>query len=130
MRLKDIRDYIDTLGISKYVYMGKMDHKKEYSIGVYHSKRKQPYRTVIGGPELETHGIKEVSILIHWSKSPRETEDMAMRLFETLRDTREVEINNKKIKFIQLLIDEPIDVDVDENGIYEMVIEAAVVYEK
>lgn len=130
MRLEDIRDYVSSLNISEHVYMGKMDHKNDCSIGVYHSKGTRPYRTSIGGPELKSYGIKEVSILIHWNKSPRDTENVSWRLFEELRDARNVVVNNKNIKFIQLLVDEPVNVDTDENGIYEMVIEAAVVYGK
>lgn len=130
MMLSDVRDYIASLGLSEHTYMSKLDHKKEKSIGVYHYKRDGQFKSAIGGSELESYGIKSVSFLVHWNKSPRETENASMALFEALRDTREAEVNNKKIKFIQLFHNEPIDVGTDENGVYEMVIEAAVVYEK
>lgn len=130
MMLEDVRDYIESLELSEHTYMGKLDSKKEKSIGVYHSKRENPYRTAIGGPSLQSYGVKSVSFLVHWNKSPRETEKAATALFEALRDTREVEVNNTTIKFIQLLYNEPTDVGTDDDGIYEMVIDAAVVYEK
>lgn len=130
MMLEDVRDYIDSLKLSEHTYMGKLDGKKEKSIGVYHSKRETPYKTAIGGPSQQSYGMKSVSFLIHWNKSPRDTEKASVALFEALRDTRETKVNETTIKFIQLLYNEPIDVGTDDDGIYEMVIDAAVVYEK
>lgn len=130
MRLEDVRDFIASLKLSEHTYMGKLDSKSEKSIGVYHSKRETPYKTAIGGPSLQSYGVKSVSFLVHWNKSPRETEKAAITLFEALRDTRETKVNNETIKFIQLLHDEPVDVGTDDYGVYEMVIDAAVVYQK
>ena len=130
MMLEDVRDYVESLELSEHTYMGKMDSKKEKSIGVYHSKREKPYRMAIGGPSLQSYGVKSVSFLVHWNKSPRDTEKAAKTLFEALRDTENVTINNRTIKFIQLLYDEPINVGTDDDGVYEMVIDAAVIYEK
>ena len=50
-------------------------------------------------------------------------------MFSAVLDTREASINNTKIKFIQPLSDIQ-DVGTDDSGIYEMVIEAAVIYGK
>lgn len=130
MMLADVRDYIETLKLSEHTYMGKLDSKKDKSIGVYHSKRESSYKTAIGGPSLQSYGVKSVSFLVHWNKSPRDTEKASKELFEALRDTREVKTNETTIKFIQLLVNEPVDVGTDENGIYEMVIEAAIIYER
>ena len=130
MMLEDVRDYIESLGISEHVYMGKLDAKKEKSIGVYNSKHSHPYKTAIGGQELESYGTKYVTLLVHWNKSPRDTEKAAKDLFERVRQAREVTINNMLIKFIHPLTDGPVDVSTDDAGIYEMVIEAAVIYRK
>lgn len=130
MMLADIRDYIASLRMSDYTYMGMLDSKKEKSFGVYNSKHGGTYKTAIGGSDLQSYAMKYVSLLIHWNKSPRETERAAVSLFEKLETVRDVTINDVKIKFIQLLCNEPISVDTDDDGIYEMVIEAAVVYEK
>lgn len=130
MYLSDIRDFIDTLGIADYVYQSKMDAKKDKSIGVYQSKHSSKYTTAIGGVELKSYGIKYVTFLVHWNKSPRETEKASVSLFQKLEKVRETQINNKTIKFIQLLNSEPVDVGTDDAGIYEMVIEAAVIYAK
>ena len=114
MTLENIRDYIDSLEIAKHTYMGKLDHKEEHSIGVYQSKHTGSFKTAIGGSKLESYGIKRISLLVHWNKSPRETENAAMKLFNVLRETSDVVIKESKIKFIQLLYNEPISVGTDE----------------
>ena len=67
--------------------------------------------------------------MVHWNRSPRDTEKAATELFEKLRAARNTEINNETIKFIQPLY-EIQDVGTDDAGIYEMVIEVAVIFEK
>lgn len=130
MMLSDFRDYVSSLGFSEHVYMGKMDSKPDRSIGVYNSKHEQSYKTAIGGPSMRSYGTKQVTILIHWNQSPRETERTAKELFEKLAETNEEKVNDQKIKFIQPLTEEPVDVGTDDSGIYEMIIEAAVIYER
>ena len=129
MMLSDVRDYIESLGIAEHVYMGKLDAKPEKAIGVYNSKHAHAHQTAIGGSELESYGTKYVTLLVHWNRSPWETETMTELLFDMLRRTREQKVNEETIKFIQLLY-EPQDVGTDDAGVYEMVIEAAVIYAK
>lgn len=129
MMLSDVRDYIASLNLANHVYMGKLPDKQEKSIGVYNSKHQRAYQTAIGGPTLESYGTKYVSLLVHWNKSPRDTEKAATALFGAVRAAREVTVNEEAIKFIQPLY-EIQDVGTDDAGIYEMVIEAAVIYVK
>lgn len=129
MTLADIRDYIASLDLADHVYMSKMPDKMDKSIGVYNSKHQYPYKTAIGGSNLESYGTKYVTFLVHWNKSPRDTEQATMNLFEAIKATDEVKIHNETIKFIQPLY-EPQDVGTDDAGIFEMVIEAAVIYNK
>lgn len=129
MMLSDIRDYIASLGIAEHVYMGKMPDKQDKSIGVYNSKHTHAYKTAIGGPDLESYGTKYVTFLVHWNKSPRDTEKAAMALFEALTEAREETINSETIKFIKPLYGIQ-DVGTDDANVYEMVIEAAFIYEK
>ena len=129
MMLADVRDYIDSLGIAEHVYMGKLPDKEDKSVGVYNSKHQNTYHTALGGPSLEGYGEKYVTLLVHWNKSPRETEKAAVELFEKLRTMRDAIVNNETIKFFQPLY--PVqDVGTDDAGIYEMVIEGAFIYEK
>lgn len=131
--LEDVRDYIASLNIVEdngHVYMGKMPDKKDKSIGVYHLKRASPNQIPLGGIKNSSYGIKGISILIHWNKSPRDTERAAVNLFEKLQEARDAAVNNQIIKFINLFVNEPQDVGTDDNGIYEMVIEAGFIYER
>ena len=129
MTLADIRDYVDSLRISEHVYMGKLPDKEDESVGVYNSKHQHTYHTALGGPALEGYGEKYVTLLVHWNKSPRDTEKAATELFEKLKVARDVNVNNETIKFFQPLYDVQ-DVGTDDTGIYEMVIEGVFIYEK
>lgn len=129
MTLADVRDYIASLNLSEHVYMGKLPDKEEKSIGVYNSKHQYPRHVALGGPDQEGYGQKYVTLLVHWNKSPRDTEKVSVELFNKLRRARDATINNETIKFIQPLY-EPQDVGTDDSGIYEMVIEMAVIFEK
>lgn len=130
MMLSDVRDYIDSLSLAEHVYSGKLDAKQEQSIGVYNSKHNQAYKTALGGRDLESYGTKYVTFLIHWNKSQRETEKAADVLFNAVSGAREMAVNGQQIKFIQPLVSGPVDVGTDDAGIYEMVIEAAVIYQR
>lgn len=129
MTLADVRDYIASLNLTKEVYMGKLPDKPERSIGVYNSKHQYPYHGTLGGPNQQGYGIKHITLLVHWNKSPRDTEKVATALFDAINIVRDAKINKTTIKFIQLLYDLQ-DIGTDETGVYEYVIEAAVIYEK
>ena len=130
MYLEDVLELLKGFKLTEHPYMGKLDAKKENSIGIYNSKHPQAFKTAIGGPANESYGTKRVKFLIHGSKSLRSTEKTAMELHEKLRDVWDVEAGASKIKFIQLLNDQPVDVGTDDAGIHEMVIEAVIVYDK
>ena len=129
MTLEDVGDYIDSLDIAEHVYIGKLPAKEDKAIGVYNSKHQHAYHTALGGPSLEGYGEKYVTLLVHWNKSPRDTEKAATALFQRLRTARDEKVNNEKIKFFQPLYDIQ-DVGTDEAGICEMVIEGVVIFEK
>lgn len=129
MTLADVRDYIASLNLTKEVYMGKLPDKPEQSIGVYNSKHQYPPHRTLGGPDWQGYGIKHVTLLVHWNRSPRDTEKAATALFDAMNVARDVKINETTIKFIQLLYDLQ-DIGTDEESVYEYVIEAAVIYEK
>lgn len=129
MTLADVRDYIESLNLTKEVYMGKLPDKPEQSVGIYNSKHQYPYHGTLGGSEQQGYGIKHVTLLVHWNKSPRDTEKAATALFDAINVVRDVKINETTIKFIQSLYDMQ-DIGTDDAGVYEYVIEAAVIYER
>ena len=132
LSLKDIADYISSLGIvdKDRIWIGKLQDKVDKSIGVYPLKRSGVQRVPIGGMKSTDYDTKQISILIHWNRSVLEAENVANTLFHLIMDTRNVMINEQNILFIQLLVPEPVQVGTDDYGIYEYVIEAEVFYEK
>lgn len=128
--LEDVRDYIAGLNIAAddNVYMGKIDNKKEKSIGVYQLKQARAATVSLG--DTGTYKVKSISLLVHWTKSARETEKKAYELYEKLRSVKNVEVNGTNIIYIQMLQEEPVDVDMDESRIYERVIEILIYYER
>lgn len=128
----DVRDYIAGLGIAdnNNVYCGKLDNKKDKSIGVYNLNRQRPPQTAVGGLNNSSYRVKSVSILIHWNTSVRDTEKAAEQLYNMLKDTGNKIINDTKILFTKMQVDEPVDVGTDDKGIFEMVIELDIYYER
>jgi hypothetical protein len=128
----DVRDYIAGLGIAdnNNVYCGKLDNKKDKSIGVYNLNRQRPPQTAVGGLNNSSYRIKSVSILVHWNKSVRDTEETSEQLYNMLRDTNNKIINDTKLLFTKMQVDGPVDVGTDDKGIFESVIELDIYYER
>ena len=128
----DVRDYIAGLGIAdnNNVYCGKLDNKKDKSIGVYNLNRQRPQQTAVGGLNNSSYRIKSVSILVHWNKSVRDTEETSEQLYNMLRDTNNKIINDTKLLFTKMQVDGPVDVGTDDKGIFESVIELDIYYER
>lgn len=128
----DVRDYIAGLGIAdnNNVYCGKLDNKKDKSIGVYNLNIQRPPQTAVGGLNNSSYRVKSISILVHWNTSVRDTEKAAEQLYNMLRDMNHITINDTKVFFTKMLVDEPVDVGTDDNGIFESVIELDIYYER
>jgi hypothetical protein len=130
--LADVRDYISTLNLTNdgNIYCGKLDNKKQKSIGIYKLNQTNNARICLGGLECTPYRIKPISILIHWNKSIRETEKVAMQLYDILQSSRDIKINNVNVSYVKMLVDEPQDVGTDDSGIYEQVIQIELYYER
>ena len=130
MELADIRDWIKTLGVGNYFYIGKLENKKERSIGVYQRQISGGANISLGGLDCTKTAIKSVSILIHWTKYANETEEAAQALYDKLLHVTDLEIAEKHVDYLQLDVPEPIDVGTDDNGVYERVIWLTLYYER
>ncbi len=132
LTLVDVAAHLATLNIvdREHIYCGKMQDKKEQCIGVYNLSRSQAKRETIGGDANSSYWVKTVSFLVHWDKSTEKTELAADSLYEAVRDIRDVTVNGKRILFTRMITDNPVDVGTDDNGIYEMVVEADFYYER
>jgi hypothetical protein len=109
-------------------YCGMLNTKKDKSFGVYQLKESRARDIALGG-QTKT-GTKGISILVHWTTSTRETENIAAELYKTLAEATDISIGGEKINYIQLLHNEPIDVGMDDNGVCERVIEFVLYYER
>ena len=127
--LANIRDWLKSFGLFDSYYIGRLDTKKKNSLGVY-NLQDTGRREVIGG--LKKYEKKGVSLLIHGDTNKAKTEQKAFELYnalETIGDDKK-RIGNKKVCFVQLLNNEPIDVDQDADSVYEYVIEMNIYFEK
>lgn len=131
LTLANIRDWIKTLNTgAEHFYIGKLENKKEKSIGVYDLKENTPFLIPLGGLQNKSYGTKKVSILIHWNNDANETEIASQKLFKKLQNIRNIEIAERKVLFALLLVPEAQDVGTDESKIYERVIEIEFYYER
>ena len=127
--LANIRDWLKSFGLFDNYYIGRLDTKKKNSLGVY-NLQDTGRREVIGG--LKKYEKKGVSLLIHGDTNKAKTEQKAFELYnalEAIGDDKKM-IGNKKVCFVQLLNNEPIDVDQDADSVYEYVIEMNIYFEK
>ena len=129
--LEDIRDWLKSFELFNNYYIGRLDTKKLNSLGVY-NLQDTGRREVIGG--LKKYKKKGISLLVHGDTNKTTTERKAWSLYEKLEEliyTCEYpQIGGKKVYFIELLNNEPVDVDQDANSIYEYVIELNIYFEK
>lgn len=132
LSLGDIRAYIAALGIAEdeRVYIGKLDGKKEKSIGVYNRKGEGAPSLPLGGLAYSTYDTKRVSLLIHWNKNVLESEKAAHRLYDNLLKETSLMIGDTEVRFLVLQVPEPVDVGTDDNGVYEYVIWLDFIYQR
>lgn len=132
LAINDIRRYIASLGIAEddNVYIGKMDGKKQKSIGVYSRPTSGPPGIALGGMGCTTYDVKPISLLVHWNKDKGAAEAAACGLFEKLRNVTSLSIGGTHINYLRLMVPEPQDVGTDDNGVYEYVIWLDFLYER
>ena len=119
--LTDVKDFIKQFNLFSGYGIGRIDAAKTSQLGVYSLKSNTRHKCIGGG---EKYDIKPISLLIHGYKSKSQTEALANSLYKALDQCKDAEIGGRKVYMIELLWDEPIDVDIDNNKIYEYVIEA------
>lgn len=129
--LSDIRDWLKTLGTgAENFYIGRLDAKKDKSIGIYPLKVSEPPMVALGGLEATKTSKKSISILLHWNKNAKETEIAAIELYEKILSAGPVKIGATNVNYLKLLVPEPIDVGTDDSRVYERVIQVQIYYER
>lgn len=132
LTLKDIRQYISDFGIAadSNVYIGKLDNKKEKSIGVYNRKADGDAKIALGGPSYTSYGIRPISLLVHWNRSVSDSEAAAYQLYKKLELESSFMLGDTEVRFLVLRMPQPQDIGTDDNGVYEYVIWLDFVYQR
>ena len=132
LALSEIRTWITTLGIAEddNVYIGKLDNKKQKSIGVYGRGTSGSPNIALGGLECTSYDTRPISLLVHWNRNKPESEKAAYELFEKIRSVSSLDIGDTHINYICLMVPEPQDVGTDDGGVYEYVIWLDFVYQR
>lgn len=129
--LSDVRDWLKSFKLFENYYIGRFDTKKRNSLGVY-NLNDSGRREVIG--DLKVYDRKGVVLLIHGDTNKATTEKKAWAMYTALEDLirscKYSPIGGKKVYFIELLNNQPVDVDQDADKIYEYVIELNIYFEK
>ena len=130
--LSEVRDFIAGLltGIvdDENVYSGIMQDKQEMSVGVYNQKRGTPKLSAVG--VNPSYSRKAVSVLVHWNKSPKQTEHAAAAVYAAIERAGRTKAGANNILFVKMTTEEAVDLGTDDNGVFEMVIEFDIYYER
>ena len=120
VKLEDVKDFLKTFDLFSGYGIGRIDTAKTSQLGVYALKSNTRHKCI---GDAQKYEIKPISLLIHGFKSKSQTEALANSLYKALDRCKDAEIGGRKVYMIELLWDEPIDVDTSDNKIYEYVIE-------
>ena len=130
MTLVNVRDWLQSLDLADRYYIGKLDQKYEKSLGVYagdHGK----HSIAIGGQSNTKTRKKPISLLLHWSKNKDESEKAAQKLFETIiTHAPDAKIGDYTADCILIGTNGPVDVDSDQFGVYEYVVNFDIFYQE
>ena len=119
--LADVRDYLKSFNLFTGYYVGRIDADKNNVLGVYDLENRERHKTI--GTDTQKYDVKGVSLLIHGDTNKTNTEQLAISLYKALDGAKNGTIAGRKVNIIDLLWDAPIDVDADDNKVYEYVIE-------
>jgi len=125
MTLKDIRDWFKPLipDISK-AYIGRTDPTKEKAICIY-GRASEGTKIAIGGLENTSTAIKGITVLVQWDKFCDTSETKAQEIYKIFNNTHAI-ISGHECYF-KLKNDEPVPVGVNDNDIYEYVIDLDII---
>lgn len=120
--LAEIRDYFKTgFGWKEAISIGKINNDKDKAICFYNSNTARAAAHTFGGKALQSYQHKAVTILIRWGKAKGAAEDVAQAVFDFFDETQF--LLDSKHTFCLSIYEGPIDLNTDENGVYEYSIE-------
>ena len=123
--LAQFRDYLKTLNVARYYYIGKIENSKEYALGVYSNPH---LRRVEAIGKVSTYDVAGFRLLLHWNRNEKETEIAARELYQKIRYITETEMDDVYVYYIDIDDGEPVFVGTDDNGVYEYHISGTIYY--
>lgn len=122
MMLKQFKDYLKTLSLADYYYVGKIENSKLKVLGLYSDLSN---RVEAVGKE-SSYEIAGFRLLIHWNRNAVETEAQASLVYESIRYISDTEMTDVYVAFID--VDKPVFLGTDDNNVYEYVINGRIYY--
>ena len=125
--LEELKDYLKTLDLADYYYVGKIDNKREKVIGVYSLSKGARVEAIGRESSYDKAGFQ---ILVHWNKNAVETEATARQIFEALRYITNTEMGDLYVYYLDLDIGEPVFLGTDQENVYEYHISGTIYYRR
>jgi len=129
LKLSDINTLLKSQFASALIYNGTINRDKSQCIGLY-TRDNGSNISAVGDKSLSSYSILGVSILVHWTENADSCEVFADDIFEFLRNKKDFTVNGKKVLFVNMEGNGPIDISRDEKNICEMVVHANFYYER
>ena len=131
MTLAELRDWLKTLAVAEHYSIGRIDGNAEKALGVFDRRGRGRPVLAIGGRDCTSYGVKPVSLLLHWNKNARETEEAAHTLWTAIEEARHVDLpGGGHIQCVRMTVPAPVSVGTDKSGVYEYVIEGEIYYRR
>ncbi|HHY42981.1 MAG TPA: hypothetical protein GX514_09115 [Thermoanaerobacterales bacterium] len=127
--ISDFKDWLKEKVDCPNWFAGGLRTTTEKAIVVYNG-RAFVNQTALGGPQNSSYRGKGIRILVHWTKNVKESEQKAQEIYNLLHGMTNETIQGKKIIKIDMRDPEPIYLGIDENGIFEYVIDLEIIYQK
>lgn len=132
MNLSNIRDWLKAEIECPQWFLNKMLTKADESITLYNTTGAAP-RIALGGLDNTSYTNKPISILVHWGRSPSQSEAKAQEVYDLLFGASKITnnvINGKRVIMFDMRHADPVSVGTDTEGIYEFVIEVNIIHER
>ena len=129
--LADVRDWLKSLNTIEATWtIGRYEAEKEMRACVYQRPDYSDQQVALGGEETTKTYVKHVTVLVHWNKNHRQTEEAAMALYNALRFNPRGAIGSHRVSYCDLALPEPVDLGSDDNGIFERAVWLDIYYQE
>ena len=132
--LADLRDWLAGLGVPEGASwsIGRFEGSQEMRCCVYQRPSYDGAQVALGGPGATRTLVKRASVLVHWNRNARETEEAAQAIYDAIarHATGNTAIGGDVASYIALELPEPMDLGSDDNGIFERTIWLDAYYEE